>query len=95
MAHFPWHMVPGICLYPAGRKPCGEMATYSEHLYCLAADRDLARGKLEFCAVGAVLWCFAACREVYFRKVFGKTAGSLSAHLLYVLCHARLESVCV
>ena len=52
-------------------------------------------GNLELCAVGAVLWHFAACREVYFRKVLGKAASSLSAHLLYVLCHARLELVCV
>lgn len=52
LAYHPEHLVQGICLYPPGREPEGPGQANPQHPDRLAADRHLARRRLEFCGVG-------------------------------------------
>ena len=49
------YFLPGLCLYSAGRQP---QAPATQYVYRMGADRVVARRKLEFRPLGAVLLCF-------------------------------------
>ena len=52
MAHDPGRLVPGLHLHPAGRQSLRQSRNDSQYASGLAADRILARGKLEFYSMG-------------------------------------------
>ena len=54
LAYLHGDMVPGLCLYPAGRQQGRPCKAAPQHCYRLAADGLLARGQLELCSVGYV-----------------------------------------
>ena len=57
LAHDPVRLVPGVCVYPAGRQPQGPEAADHEPVHCGAAHRHLAWCQLELHLLGPVLLC--------------------------------------
>ena len=55
MAYFPEFLVPGVCLYPAGREPLFRGAECGEPDDRMDAHGDVARSCLEFYRVGCLL----------------------------------------
>lgn len=66
MAYHTQQMVPGICLYPTGRKPQRAETNDSQYVYRMAAHRALAWRGLELYYMGHVLLRAADRREVIF-----------------------------
>ena len=59
LAHDPVRLVPGVCVYPAGRQPQGAQAADLEPVHRGAAHRHLARRELELYLLGSLLLCAA------------------------------------
>ena len=90
MAYFAGNLVSGICLHSSGRKPCQPPETYPEHFGSLAAHRALARGQLEFCGMGAVLWSDPSGGKISAGPVDRAASGSYTASVQPVSDHDRM-----
>ena len=57
MAHHPEHLVPGVCVHPAGRQPEGQSKTDIESVHRLVPYRLLARSGMAVPFLGTLLFC--------------------------------------
>ncbi len=66
LAHDPFRLVPGVCVYPTRRQPQGPQAADLQPLRRGAAHRHLARRRLELYLLGSVLLCSAGgCEKLF------------------------------
>ena len=92
VAYFPWQLVPGLSLYPAGRQPEGERTAAAEHSSRLAGDRPVARGGLDVRSVGTSVCGAADGRKAVFAARAEK-APRAQPHLCAAVRHARLRAL--
>ena len=77
MAHFAFHLVPRLPVYPAGRQPSGARPHLAQSLPCVFCDRPVARRKLDLCALGLVAWPVLRARGQ--RRAAGQTPAGQAA----------------
>ena len=90
MAYFARDVVPGVCLYPAGREPERSCASDLQHFGRMDADGIMARRKLEFCAVGALLRSDFSFGKDLFAEIFKKNPRFFLASLQLAADHIRM-----
>ena len=81
VAYFPGPVVPGLCVYSPGRQSKGPGAAAAGHCRRVAGYRPVARGGLEFCAVGR-----SVCPVVADGKMVHRAAACKEPSVLSCLC---------
>ena len=88
-------MVPGLCLYPAGRQQGRPCKAAPQYCHRLAADGLLARGKLELCPMGRVFWNTAGAGKAVPIALAQKAARRIATYLGAGAGNDQLDTLCV
>ena len=94
MAHDTIGLVSRLCVYSAGRKPQRLAEADFAFTDRMVSDRSVAWGRLEFCALGTVLFCISGAGKSSAWEGAWTIASGIAASVYDVCCCDRLGAVC-